>query len=252
MYPTDDATVPFIFSQDFTLSQLIQTNKRITIPISNFNPFVTYDINFNFKYIYGSLPQIQVVQSYDKAPLKVEGVKISKNEDWLEVHHAFSPVALNSKLELIISIADSTDSSISKSMINGIKITRVVNNRMFVIENPQNVLPVPHVSLTKIDPTNYMAEVQNAENGYFLLFKENYQNGWTLSSNDYIGGKPIHMQANGMYNLWFVPVGKDLQHISITFLPQQTYKDSLFATGIVLIIATGILVLNIKKKYEGH
>lgn len=247
-YPVSIVQLPEKYIGEISLSQVDQKEQRITIPVSNFNPFVTYELNFDFRYVYGDLPQIELVQSYSRAPLKVETVKLFKNQDWLPTRFLFNPVPLDSKLEIIFKLADNVDSSISKAVLRNMKINRIVTNRLFIYENPLSQSSESKVELTKNSSVSYTSEVTNVPNGYLLLFKENYQNGWVLSSNDYIGRKPVHLQANGMYNLWFIPVGGKSEHIDITFKPQKNYIIALALTGVFLTLALITLVISLRLK----
>lgn len=217
-----------------------------TLLFQNFDPFKKYKVSFDYQFVNGELPSFQIAQSGPRSPYKIEPIKLIKNEDWLTQKFAFSPVELTSKLEFIIQQPQQKDFT-SKSFFRNIEISEIQSYKAYVI---QKALPLiderTQLTAQKENPTRYKLNVENAPDGYFIEMKEGYHRGWTIQSSDYIGGKPVHMTANGYTNLWYVPVGGNAT-ILLSFYGQKLYVFGLFISAFVLVVSLGIFIYDHKK-----
>ncbi len=215
-------------------------------PVDNFDPFRKYEVSFEFKYDYGDLPSIRVAQSGPNSPYKIEPINLIRNPDWLSEKFIFSPIELASKLELIIQ-QPIQKAFTSRSTFRNIQISNITENKLYIIEKAKPIR-TDETTLTyvKQNPTKYELEVKNAPDGYFIEMKEGYHKGWGIASNDYIGGKQVHMTANGYANLWYVPVGGDA-NIQVSFFGQKLYVLGLLISGFVLLITFTFFIYEQKR-----
>jgi hypothetical protein len=217
-----------------------------TLLFKNFDPFKKYEVSFDYQFVNGELPSFQIAQSGPRSPYKIEPIKLIKNEDWLTQKFIFSPVELASKLEFIIQQPQQKDFT-SKSFFRNIEISEIQSYKAYVIQKASPLIDDnTHLTHHKDNPTQYQLKVENAPDGYFIEMKEGYHRGWTIDSKDYIGGKPVHMTANGYANLWYVPVGGNAT-IVVSFLGQKLYMVGLFISAIVLLTSLAIFIYDYKK-----
>lgn len=105
-------------------------------------------------------------------------------------------------------------------------------------------IKTPNISFTKIDPTRYEVNIQNAIEPFFLVFSESYHSQWKA----FTGGEEIgqHLVANGYANAW---------HISKT----GTYKITLdyqgkrlLGYGVVISLVTLLISILYLTKVSQH
>lgn len=220
---------------------------KLNIPVKNFSPFKKYKITYEHIYEYGEQPEFQIVQSGPGAPYQIKPITLLKSQDWLDNEIVFQPVELSSKLEIIIKQPKQTN-SVSKVSLRNFEITEIYENNIYVVQEPKPLYSsVPKLEFRKISPVKYEVFVTNASQGYFLAMREGYHRGWTINSKDYIGGKPVHLTANGYSNLWYIPVGGESQNITVSFIGQIYYRMGA-AISVLTLVITGLHFIYATKK----
>lgn len=221
--------------------------KIIKLSVNNFNPFLKYVLSFDYKYLYGSVPIIDVLQSAPTSPVMTEPVYPGGSLDWDSITKVFKPVETDSKLELWIKLPPNKLGDKSKSYFENIKINRIYDNKIFVIEEAgtqDRALSSGLATFTKINPTKYKVNLTNinpSSDGVILSFLETYSDDWELKllgSDKNI--KPIHFSANGYANAWYIPVNHDSE-IIISYRPQN-----IFIFGILLSLVSIITIFTIR------
>lgn len=224
--------------------------KRIKLSVNNFNPFLRYVISFDYKYLYGSVPVVDVIQSAPSSPVKSEPVSPGSSFDWDQVSKVFIPVETDSKLEVFIKLPPNKLGDKSKSYFENIQIKRVYDNRVFVIEEPQEnkMYASGDIKYTKVNPTKYKVSLSNIDknsNGVILSFLETYSDGWELNV------PATHFSINGYANAWYIPGNTDRELI-ISYKPQRIFILGLLisiTTIIGIFIIQGLHIKNVKKLY---
>lgn len=202
--------------------------KKLTLNVKDFNPFVNYIVGFDYKYLYGSVPLIDVIQSAPTSPLKTLPVYPGSNMDWQSTVKIFEPVAAFSKLELFVKMPPNKPGDASKSYLENIFVKRIFDNRVFVVENvnEQNAKSVPVVSFSKISPVKYKIETSgvNSGDGFILAFLEGYSNGWKLNFPKGVTSDDIsHITLDGYANGWYLPQGLENTQATIYYWPQNYF-----------------------------
>lgn len=219
---------------------------KITVPVRDFDPFRRYVLKFDYKYFYGRVPIIDIVQSSPVTPVKTFPDYVGSSFDWVAKSVTINPVPVESKLEVFIKMPPNERGDRSKTFIENLSLLPIYDNRLFAVgagavENMK--LSPPAVSFSKKSPVKYEVKVSGGENGYYLVFLENYSNGWRLKSKD-IKGVPIHFTANGFANGWYIPGGKEDQRLVIFYSPQNYFNLGAF---VFLILLGGAAILAFKK-----
>lgn len=225
--------------------------KVIDLPTINFNPYLKYSIGFDYKYIYGSVPIMDVMQSAPTSPVKTDPIYPGSSLDWDSSYKIYEPVETLSKLELFIKMPPNSPGDKSKAYFENISVKRIYDNKVFVIEevNKKNNREVGTLTYKKINPVKYELELKGAngnQNGVVISFLESYSPGWVLrfeSDNNSVV-PPIHFTIDGYANAWYVPnVGE--AKLTIYYKPQN-----IFLVGVVVSLLTmiGILINGFVKK----
>jgi hypothetical protein len=145
---------------------------------------------------------------------------------------------------------------------------------------PAQALPLPAasgapaVSFRQINPTRYLAHVENAVAPFFFVFSESFHVGWqayvqdgqnardatwyeqsALLSSLLDGGKRTeiddHNLVNGYANSWYVQ-RKGSYDIVLEFAPQRLYEAGVFATISTPVVCSVLLAaLWLKRKQRG-
>ncbi|MFC1624882.1 hypothetical protein ACFL15_00740 [Patescibacteria group bacterium] len=235
--------LPTDLSKTMVLYNSEEEEKEIKIPVSSFNPYVNYSIEMDYKYFYGSVPIIDIVQSSPSSPVKTYPMDVGSSFDWQHIEEVFKPIATDSKLEIVIKLPSNKEGDKSKTYLENISIKRTYDNELVLLEkDTEKLLEVPAISFTKKTPVRYEVKVSNAQKGYFLAFLESYNSGWVLERTK--GGKVFkipHFKINGYANGWYLPAGESDQELVIRYKPQRLFIVGLIISSSVLIL---VLVLN--------
>ncbi len=213
--------------------------KKILLQTKNFNPFLKYAVGFDYKYVYGSVPFVDLLQSAPTSPVKTESLYPGSSVDWGNIYKIFNPVETESKLELLIKMSPNKPGDKSKSYFENIFIKRIYDNKVFIVEEDANqIKPVSMVK--KIDrksPVKYQVEIDgngHESSGIVIAFLESYNKNWDLK---FVDGKglnvePIHFSINGYANGWYIP---DVGNTKLTIY----YKSqNIYILGLVISLLT--------------
>lgn len=212
--------------------------KEIIIPVSGFNPYLKYLVAMDYKYFYGSVPIIDIIQSAPTAPVKTFPLYVGSDMDWGHKEFLIDPVLTQSKLEFILKLPPNKPGDKSKTFMENISVKRIYDNRLFIIEEeggPQTLPPT--VSIINKSPVKYQISIKGAKGSYLLAFLDNYSKDWILKRTK--GGKTDnlpHFTVNGYANGWYIPKGEEEQELTVYYRPQ-----TLFLIGLVFSLTTIIL-----------
>ncbi|MFA6073865.1 MAG: hypothetical protein WC758_07160 [Candidatus Woesearchaeota archaeon] len=239
--PVDSAKTLVAFSES-------KVEEKIIIPIMDFDPFNRYILSFDYKYFYGKVPIVDVIQSIPTSRVKTFPDYVGSSFDWERKTITINPVNLKSKLEAFIILPKNETKERSKTFFENFELLTIFNNRLFAVqESGIDTLGIanPKVSFEKISSVKYNIFVEGGVNGYYLVFLDNYNPGWELTSKD-TEGEAIHFKANGFANGWYIPGGEVQQNISIYYQP-QIYLYIGF--GIFVLVGIAVAYLVVTKKY---
>lgn len=112
------------------------------------------------------------------------------------------------------------------------------------------------IEFNKLSPVNYEIKVYNSRGTFILVFNNNYNQGWTVAIGNQQLSRDKHIVANGYANGFIIDGRGDL-NISMKFSPeeqiQKSYKVSLFAISLGLIVLAGSIIKNRpRKKYSTY
>jgi hypothetical protein len=227
------------------------TPKEIAFSVKNPNPFIKYIVGFDYKYSYGSIPRIDLVQSIPTSPVKSFPMYLGSSVDWEKLNYVFEPVhAENSKLEFIIKMPANKPGDRSKAYLENLFVRRIYDNKVLIVENDSDLNPENALKavFTKISPVKYEVEVENvsSDKGYIIAFLENYNRDWSLTAYQAKGDpKPIHFKINGYANGWYIPAENKATKFVIYYQPQKLYLISwIVSVGTFFLI----LILNFCKR----
>lgn len=214
-----------------------EKEKRIALPVSNFDPFVNYQLTFDYKYIYGSVPIIDVLQSVPSTPLKVFPLSVGSNMDWERKVIRVEPAGIISNLEVAFRMPGKNMGGRSKSYFENLEFRRVFNNDVFFVEKPgDGRSDVPEIVVEKISPVKYRVSVGGATDDFVMVFSETYSSEWKMAKID-DGAPLVHFSVNGFANGWMVPV-EDEDFILEVYYERQNF----YLTGGVMSLGTMVVV----------
>ena len=238
--PPDLQKTLVIYDQD-------ANNKHFLIPIVNFDPFFKYELSYDYKYFYGNVPIIDIIQSAPTAPVLSIPFFMGSSADWEHKNFVVDPVDVDSKIEVFIK-PGSNKGSRSKTFMENIRLAKIYDNNLFVkLELPSPVLGSPS-AYKKINPTEYLVEIETDE-PYFLVFLENYHPGWQITSA-LLEAPPIHFSANGYANAWYIQPKVDAgkQQIKVVYKPQDYFKFGLLLSALTLTSLIFVGLRNIRRR----
>jgi hypothetical protein len=112
----------------------------------------------------------------------------------------------------------------------------------------------PIITFTKINPTKYTVNVAQAAGPYTLVFNQQFNKGWRLSTGSVPGGhkktvaQMSHFQANGFANAWYITPedagGRTDYELELYYTTQSYfYFGALLSTLTVIAVAgSGVFV----------
>lgn len=222
--------------------------KKVIFPVINFDPYLNYLFEFDYRYFYGSVPFVSYLQLTDTANLKSSSESVGSSFDWDKRIISIKPVPVASRMQLMFELPANYYGNKSKMYLENLKLSKIYDNRIFLIEeDKKNTLTnYPNVEYKKISPVEYEVNVKNIKDNYFIVFLESYSSDWVMKTNNN-NGTPYHFKANGYANGWLVPdVGED-QKLVIYYRPQKYYYIGL-SVSVLTIMATIIFVIYRKIK----
>lgn len=221
--------------------------KVVDIPLDNFDPFSSYLLKYKYKYIYGSVPIIEILQGNKRTPLRTLTGYVGASQDWEQKEVGVSPVpAADSSLKILVTMPGNNKATKSKTYFEDFSLTRVFDNRLFFKEvSNKTIQSPPNIKYEKISPVKYKVSVDGAKEGYYLVLQERYNPGWIISS-DNLAISPVHFTANGYMNAWYIPAGAFHQELTIYYKPQRYYEFGLLVSFVVLVL--GLLQAFVNKR----
>jgi hypothetical protein len=99
---------------------------------------------------------------------------------------------------------------------------------------PTAVIPVTY---RQIDPSDYSVQV-NSKTPYFLVFVENFDPTWTLSTGDQLVKPSV---ANSFANLFYVPHPSSTQTLHLTYGRQKLLSIGEISTGLSFSSLTALV-----------
>lgn len=220
--------------------------RLLKLPVLGFNPFVRYEVGFDYKYIYGSIPVVDIIQSAPGDPVKTQSIYPGGSMDWETKRDIYEPVETDSKLELLIRMPANKLGDRSKAYFENIFVKRVYDNKVFVIERRVEANRGKRVEFQKISPVKYKVK---AEGGTILVFAENYNKNWILEPRDKtLAAAPIHFSVNGYANGWYIPSdGRGEKDYIIYYWPQKLYVVGAVISLTALLIVFTLSLLKWKR-----
>ena len=227
--------------------------QKIILPVNEFNPYLRYAVGFDYKYVYGKVPFVEVLQSAPTSPVKNHSIYPGSSTDWQTRYDIFRPVETNSKLELLIKAGPNEFSGRSKSFIENIFIKRIYDNNVYLVESNSDTsfkyLSKGELKYKKINSVKYEVELKSdGDNqlGSVIAFLDNYNKGWVLKSSDSkIENKFSHFTINGYANGWYVPAGMNTGKFIIYYRPQTLY---IFAVLVSVCTIMLLIIYSLHKK----
>lgn len=235
-----------------TLVAFNNENKErdIVISVPQFNPFIKYLVEMDYKYLYGSVPIVDIIQSAPTSPVKTFTYHLGSSFDWEHKQFVIDPVSTESKLEIFLKLPANKPGDSSKTFIENISLKRVYDNRLFFIEEAslQEKPSMPEVTVISKSPVKYTLRVTNAGSPYILAFLDNFSKNWTIRRVEGGFAETIpHFTVNGYANGWYVPEGENEQVLVLYYAPQTLYVIGLTIFLTVLIISIVINLTALKK-----
>ncbi|QQS38607.1 DUF3367 domain-containing protein [Candidatus Woesebacteria bacterium] len=216
--------------------------KSLIVPVDEFNPYANYLFSYEYKYIYGNTPNVNIVQESGAAKYKVLPTKVDEDTDWNKKEIFVEPVRASSTMNVVIEIPVDSREKRSKTYFENISFKRIYDNKLFLIEQNADTIHTPTVSFTKVNPTKYKVKVENINDNYLLVFLEKYSPNWNIVSASYLG-KPLHFSAHGYANAWYMPGNSTTQEFTIFYTTQKYYYFGLFVSLATVVICVLIFPL---------
>lgn len=256
-YQSEVSFVPknYIIQPEGTITITSTDNSEYKFPLKtkDFDPYKKYRLSFDYKYLYGAQPEIQFKQSTSKAEIKIESHSLSGYQDWRKLNFDFTPVFVESDLDINIVIPANKQDFRTKAELANFSLVPIQNGRMLVIEEKQgnfqeNDLKVEY---KKISPVEYSIIIPPVPKGFVLGFKENYNVEWKLQENGQTLNSP-HFSNNGFSNGWYLPATGEGYNLKIIYYPQ---KYLVYGTAVTITFIVGVIIIifipsKLWKKYE--
>lgn len=265
--------------------------KKITIPINNIEGNKEYIVSFFYKITDKSKVQSYIERNsdYDQNGFSSKSLDgfLSADENWHEYRANFSSRFGESDDLLTFQIYKDNNKPIEIELRD---ISVVKNNGSLLIfkrkKQVDNVLSNvdPKITFQWINPTKYKVNIENAQAPFYLVFSENYSNGWDAyikKEKNTISGKVVknfknedvieiepknkidlfsgfagisgeknldHIEVNSFANAWYIEKTGSYG-IDIEFMPQRIFSLSLVISIIGVIISIVWLLFLIVKKF---
>jgi len=101
----------------------------------------------------------------------------------------------------------------------------------------------PGITFEKASPSQYLVNIEGANEPFFLVLNQSFHSGWQVSKNN----QPLsvkHYQANTFANAWLIEETGSYQ-LSVNFLPQKNYRAGLLISGAAFLLT---LLLTIRDR----
>ena len=216
--------------------------------VKDFSTKYSYTLEFDYKYFYGSTSTVEFIQFSPRSPVVNLIEKIGNSQDWQHKKIQFSPLKIDSKLEVYFHLPRASNGGGSKTFLENVTLKRDYDNEVFILQEEQKSLNAPEIIFQQISPVKYSLTVTKSNSeGYVIAFLEKYSKDWRLTSSDpdLRNISLPHFMLNGYANGWYIPRGKDNQSFIIYYLPQRLF---ILGLSVSLLIIVASLVINKWKK----
>lgn len=217
--------------------------RKIKIPVLNFNPFLSYDLTYDYKHFYGNPPVLEVVQSATTAPVKSYTAQVGFSMDWEHKATLVESVPITSKLDLIFHLPINHYGNKSKTFLENISLNRIYDNKVFIVESKKAESSYDNLPITysKKSPVEYEVNIDKSSKDFYLVFLESYSSDWILKK-DGKREKAPHFTANGYANGWYISAKSTPSRFTIYYSPQRQFNIGLVVSILTLISAMLIFI----------
>ncbi len=162
---------------------VLNYGEKKTFAVKSFDYKNTYLIKFEYKVSEGKAPNIILAQDNDQKDWdgnysRTLNSVLNGDGKWHTFEYAFTP-NLGAKNAFLQFYSSGFDYSQSKFSIENFNIINTFVPDVYLIKNinpVQNL--IPGITFTKINPTEYILNISDAQKPFILNFGENYDNGW--------------------------------------------------------------------------
>lgn len=227
----------------------LEQDVRFSFAIDTFNPFAKYFFKADYKHFYGWAPGIDVIQTRGSDRIRIYPLVLDKEpSDWLTVSTTVSlDQGKDTRLGIMFTIPRSTSESNNKTFVENAQFKRVYDNSMFIVSDGEPINNTPTIKSKRLSPVEYDIEVSNADPAYFLIFAENYNKNWHISSRD-IYNSSVHFTANGYANGWYITGKKGTQKLKLYYKPQILFNIGFVISLVIITTSLSILIISVRKK----
>ena len=221
--------------------------RKIVWKVSNFNPFINYVFEYDYKYIYGSVPFIGTVQYAPTSPLQTLTQVIGSSLDWDHKGLVIKPVPALSDMEVDLILPANKKDDKSKTFIQNLYLKKLYDNRVFLVEkeDQSKLIPSAEISYIQKSPVRYEVDIKGDSNNFFLIFLETYSKDWSIKP---IAGKfkvaPIHLTVDGYANGWYIDNLSGIKKLEIYYWPQKLFNIGM---AVLSLIFVGVIIACFKK-----
>ena len=266
--------------EDYVL-KVDHDEKEIAFKINHFDPYSSYEVSFDYwPRVGGGLTfsfeenNDPIINGFVRAHfLKYLGpdyyyrdfrnfsatITPDKNSDSAEVVFKAKPINECEDIFRTSGIFRCRDPVFSRNydktteiILKNIKIYKVMDIEPSLVKTYNNLgLVLPEYKYSKINPTEFAVEINNATDPFILNFSELYNSGWkTIYEDGSIIDEKNHFLANIYSNAWLIDK-KGSYKLKLKYQPQDYLekgkKISLLSTLIVVALLSGLIIF---KKHE--
>ena len=259
-------------TESFEISAKEATNE-LRIPISNFDPFSSYKVSFEYKVERGDSPEVGMLTDLDNLEEEKKASHLIKlpwgdyNFGFRNYEFEFTPSTGANSLDLVLLVSPWNNCRLvnrglrkmlcedekykriydreSVVFIKNIKVERVFTNTVILEQkNEKRLLQKvsPLVTFNKINPTKYRVKVEGAESPYFLVFSESFHPEWRAYLDKDQIPDDKHFLVNGYANAWYIDKSGDYE-ITLEFGIERIFKAGKLISITFLILLGGIFLV---------
>lgn len=254
-------------SQTTDMIMNTEVESRREILITNFDPFLRYEIGWDYLVDYGDGLNVELVMNTDTLDNRTK--KFRRNfsrkfnrDNYSSLVQSFAFVTGGNSTSDTARIDMWVDKwNNCRDLFSGkyakkcddkkifdwfnrptrIKVTNIRVKPKFpaqarLVSTRQNIMPFksPEIEFQKIDSTKYKYQVRNASSPFILVFSELFDAGWRITDST------EHFLVNGYANAWKINKTGDFEG-EIEFYPQKLLNWGYIISGIS--ISVGMLVI---------
>ncbi len=215
--------------------------KRI-FTTKNIIPEEKYNLTFEYKIIDGDNSLLSI-SSQKNGFSRVE-FNFQRDTEWKSYFHEFTSNTDNADFFL-----QNLSQEKNTTSFRNFNLTKKFIPKVFVIKNINNSIKLPELAFRKINQTQYVINVINAGNSFFLRFGESFDRGWKVykvekDTNDFTKfwktflkksiSEENHFKMNGYSNGWLIEE-KGNYDLLVVFEPQKYFYVGLGVSAVTLV-----------------